>query len=126
MSIEEQIRTEMREVGLSVDPGIALALARVESGVRRQRTRRNIALAVAAAVVAIAGVLWGTGSIDSLPAPEDVQPIEQPSEPGGLAIDADGGWARVEDPDLPDTGELNAVVEVDGRLAGWAIDFSKP
>ena len=58
MSVEEQIRAEMRDVGLSVEPDTALALAQVETGVHRQRTRRNLVLATAAAVATVAGVVW--------------------------------------------------------------------
>ncbi len=110
MSVEEQIRTEMREIARAVDPGTALALAQVEAGVRRQRTRRNLVLAAAAAFVAIAGVLWGTGPRASLPGPDDSQPIQQPSEWDG------GDWVRVEDTDFEDSYFFTAVTEVDGRL----------
>lgn len=118
MSVEEQIRSEMRTVGLAVEPDTDLALAQVESGVRRQRARRGIILATAAAVAAVAGVVWAAGSLGWLTGQGDVQPAEQPGE---HRVEWDGGWVRVEDPDLQRAYGLGTVLDVDGRLVAFGL-----
>ena len=122
MSVEEQIRAEMRDVGLSVEPDTALALAQVETGVHRQRTRRNLVLATAAAVATVAGVVWAGGSLGWPIGQGDVQPVEQPvQEP----IDLDGDWVLVEDADLHDVHGLSQIISVGGRLVAVG-DYGTP
>lgn len=112
MSVEEQIRSEMLNVGRLIDPDVASALAQVESGVRRQHTRRAIILATAATLAAVAGLVWAGGPLGWLTGQDDVQPVERPS-------DLDGGWVRLADPDLQDNRTLDVVIEIDGRLAAF-------
>ena len=101
------------DAGPSVEPETALALARVETGVHRQRTRRNLVLATAAAVATVAGVVWAGGSLGWPIGQGDVQPVEQPvQEP----IDLDGDWVLVEDADLHDVHGLSQIISVGGRL----------
>lgn len=110
MSVDERMRIGLRQAYDALDSDVEAALVHVESGVRHQRTRRTLLLATAAAVVVVAGVVWGPGALGWLSGQDEVQPAEVPR-------DADGGWVRVEGTglNLAPSG-LSAVTELGGRL----------
>ena len=116
MSVEQRMRDGLAAELGRIDPDMESMLAQVETGVHRQRTRRTVILATAAAVTAVAGVVWAGGSLGWLTGQDDVQPIEQPAEPVEWQVDPDGDWVRVEDADFQDVNSLSAVIKVDGRL----------
>ncbi len=125
MSLDERMRAGVREVAASPPIDSPMAWEEVRMKAQKQ-TRRNVTLmAVAASVVVIAGVVWGPGVLDSLTSQDDIQPIEQPSEPVEQSIHADGDWVRVDDRGLEASNGLAAVTEVDGRLIGVGGDWPR-
>ncbi len=116
MSIDVRMRSGLSAELAGIDPDVASMLASVESGARRQRTRRNIALA--AAVVAIAGVVWATGPLASLLGQQQVQPAfgEEDAEALVDLIDVQG------DPWWVDLDESNGIaVAVSPDWSAYAV-----
>ncbi len=99
------------------------ALMEVQAMADKQKARRRVQWAVAASVAVIAGAVFGPGVLDSLTSQDDIQPIEQPSDPVEPPIHADGDWVRVEGTGLDASTALFAVTEVDGRLIGVGSDW---
>lgn len=116
MSVEQRLRDGLAAELGRINPDVETMLAEVESGAGRQRTRRTVALAAAATVAAVGGLVWAGGSLGWLTGQEDVQPVERPEEPAEWQVDPDGDWVRVEDAGLDGVGPLSKVVDVGGRL----------
>lgn len=113
MSVEDRTRATLAATARTIDPDTESMLTSVETTIHRQDMRRRALLGAGLVAVLVGvgavGVVWGTGVLGSETGQGEVQPVEQP-------VDSDGGWVRVEDPDLEDSRGLNVVREIDGRL----------
>lgn len=75
MSVEQRLRDGLAAELGRVNPDVEAMLAQVESGARRQRARCTVNLIVAASAAAVAGVLWGAGSLGWVTGQDDVPPL---------------------------------------------------
>lgn len=78
MSVDRRMRTDMRAIGQEVTPDTWTALEEVKQMADKQRTRRNVVLAVAAAVVVLVGIAvvpavgdWWQTTSDPAPAGQE-------------------------------------------------------
>lgn len=122
MSVDRRVRTDMRAIGQEVTPDTWTALEEVKQMADKQRTRRNVLLAVAAAVVVLVGVAvvpavgdWWQTTSDPAPAGqegEDAQAVNPTVE----AL-LDEYYAAVE------ARDTQAVLDV---LTDDAVFFNEP
>jgi hypothetical protein len=66
MSVDQRMRAGLQQAYQALDPDVGTALREVETMATNQKTRRGIALAVAASAVVLAGLAWGPDLLDSL------------------------------------------------------------
>ena len=80
MSLDERMRAGTRAAAGSRPIDGAAAWEQVQQRSHRAHTRRNVVLTAAAAAAVVAGVVWGTGIVDSLSGQGEVAPVDQPTD----------------------------------------------
>lgn len=120
MSLDERMRTGVREAAAShpIDTPKAWEEVRMQA---QTKTRRNVVLvAAAAAAVVIAGLVWGPGLIDWAQGETDTAVAGSPEDPAAvLAAYEDARNAR-------DWDALRALYADDAVITGHPLDEGDP
>ena len=120
MSVDERMRTGLRQAYESLDCDVEAALKEVETMAVKQKARRGIGLAVAASAVVIAGLVWGPDLVDSLGGETDTAVAGSTEDPAAvLAAYEDARNAR-------DFDALRALYADDAVITGYPLDASDP
>lgn len=78
MSVDERLRSGLREAAAVPRVDTDSALVEVENMDTKVKTRHGVLLAVAAAAVVVAGLVWGPGIIGSVSGQGEMAPAGQP------------------------------------------------
>lgn len=84
MPIDDRLRDGLREAAAAPRVDTTAALVEVENMEQKVQTRRGVLLAVAAAAVVIAGLVWGPGLLDTVGGETDVVPAGTTDDPAAV------------------------------------------
>jgi hypothetical protein len=115
MSVDERLRSALRDQADAFGPQVEDALDRVRARGRFERWR-GAAVAVAASAAAVAAIAGAVVALDG-PRQEDAPPVEQPT--------ASASGTATDGPQAPLRGTITADVDQPGALAGpWTLQLN--